>query len=200
MAVNHPPIRLNADLSKLNYTLRALTDSTYHPVFNYVFTVKKVDIGSENINVALHRVVAGLKVILQNEDQSKLSSSIAGINIYVGSIAESLNFTTAEAVNMTKTVEFPLTVAPDSLTATNFQPVTVFPSAANPPILIVLNLKDGTRRTYKTTLSHTLVANSMLNITVNIGDIFSSETSGGGFQVTKWNEEHEVVDTGPITE
>lgn len=198
-AVLPPRLTLNTDLAQQDYSLRKyphVTDTTYYPVYDLVFARQPVDIGAQDIAVTLKRAVAGLAVILKKTDGSKLDSQIASINVLIGSIAEELNFDTGEPENQTKTVRFPITISPDSLTAAN-PVVLVFPSAPNPRLTIVLTLKDGTDRTFRTQLDNTLTANTKLTATVNMGEIFSSETDAGGFQVDKWEEKSETVTAEP---
>lgn len=190
-----PQLMLNADLAHQDYSLRKyphVADTTYYPVYDLVFANQQVDIGAQDIAVTLKRAVAGLTVILKKTDGTKLNSQIASINVLVGSIAGELNFDTGQPQDQTKTVRFPITIAADSLTATN-PTVLVFPSAPNPKLTIVLTLKDGSERTFRTQLDNTLSANTKLTATVNMGDIFSSETDAGGFQVDKWEEKSETV-------
>lgn len=192
-AVLEPSLSLNGNLAHQNYSLRKYpADTTYYPVYDFVYARQTVDIGAQSIAVSLKRVVSGLTVILQKEDGSKLDPEIASINVLIGNIAEDLNFDTGEAENQTKTVRFPITVADDSLTAVN-PVVLVFPSAPKPPLKIVLTLKNGTERTFRTQLENTLTANTKLTVTVNMGEIFSSETETGGFRVSKWEERSETV-------
>lgn len=194
-AVQDPKIAINADLAHQDYSLRpypGINDTTYYPVYDFVFASQPVEIGTQGIAVTLKRVVAGLTVILKKTDGTKLDSQIASINVLVGSIAEDLNFDTGVPENQTKTVRFPITIAADSLTATN-PTVLVFPSAPNPKLTIVLTLKDGSERTFRTQLDNALSANTKLTATVNMGEIFSSETEAGGFQVNQWEEKSETV-------
>lgn len=197
-AILEPSLTMNVDLARQNYSLRKyphVADTAYYPVYDFVFANQIVDIGAQSIAVSLKRMVAGLSVILQTEDGSKLDSEIASINVLIGNIAEDLNFDTGEPENQTKTVRFPITVADDSLTAAN--PVTlVFPSAPNPPLTIVLTLKNGTERTFRTRLTNTLTANTKLTVKVDMGEIFSSETEAGGFRVSQWEERSETVNAG----
>ena len=198
-AIHEPGITLNGDLAGQSYRLRKYpgADTTYHPVYDFVFAKQAVDIGAESIAVPLHRVVAGLTVILQKSDNSELDSEIASINVLIGNISEKLDFVTGEPKNPTKTVRFPITVADNNLTAVN--PIAlVFPSAPNPPLKIVLTLKDGTIRTFRTQLNNTLAANTKLTVTVNMGEILDSETTAGGFEVNKWEEKSETVNAEPV--
>lgn len=195
-AVRDPSISLNQDLAAQSYTLRKYSDNddtTYYPVYDFVFATQPVDIGSQDISVSLHRVVAGLTVVLQKDDNTQLDAEIASINVLVGSVSNGLNFATGEATGQPwRTVRFPLTVSDDNMTATN-PVVLLFPTAANPPLTVVLTLKDGTTRTYRSTLANTLSANTKLTVTINIGTIFDSETEAGGFQVNQWNEKTETI-------
>lgn len=194
-AVQDPRITIDEDLAGQNYTLRKYPqagDTTYYPVYDFVFANQTVDIGAQNIAVPLRRVVAGVTLTLKKKDNVKFDAQIASINALIGNIAEELNFDTAEPENQTKTVRFPITIAADSLTAAN--PVAlVFPSAPQPPITIVFTLKNGTQRTFRTRLSNTLTANTKLSVTVEIGQIFTSETEAGGFEVSEWEEKSETI-------
>lgn len=194
-AVHDPSISFNQDLSTQSYTLRKYSgsDTTYYPAYDFVFATQSVDVGSQDISVSLHRVVAGLTVVLQKDDNTQLDAEIASINVMVGSVSNGLNFATGEATGQPwRTVRFPLTVSDDKMTATN-PVVLLFPTAANPPIKVVLTLQDGTTRTYRSTLANTLSANTKLTVTINIGTIFDSETEAGGFQVNQWNEQTETI-------
>lgn len=196
--VREPSLTLNGDLNQQGYSLNkypAATDTTYYPAYDFVFANQLVDIGTQSISVSLKRVVSGLTVILQKEDGSKLDAEISSINVLIGNIAQKLNLVTGEPENQTKTVRFPITVADDSLTASN-PVVLVFPSAPNPPLTIVLTLKNGTVRTFRTQLDNTLTANTKLTVKVNMGEIFSSETEAGGFRVSQWEERSETVNAG----
>lgn len=197
-AILEPGLTLNGNLAHQSYSLRKypnVKDTTYYPVYDFVFANQTVDIGAQSIAVSLKRMVAGLSVILQKEDGSKLDSEIASINVLVGNIAADLNFDTGKPEDQTKTVRFPVTIAADSLTASN-PVVLVFPSAPNPPLTIVLTLKNGTERTFRTQLDNTLTANTKLTVKVYMDKIFSSETEAGGFRVSQWEEKSETVTAG----
>lgn len=200
-AIIEPRLILNGNLGQQQFSLRrysSATDSTFYPVFDFVYGKQPVSIGEDGIAVSLKRVVAGLTVILRKEDGSKFDPQIASINIQVGNIAEHMNFETAEPENQTKTVRFPVTIAADSLTATN-PVVLLFPSAPKPPVTIVIHLKDGSIRTFRTQLANTLTANTKTTVTINMGRIFTTETSGGGFEVTRWQEQTETVDASQVS-
>lgn len=198
-AIHSPGIGLNNDLSRENYSLREYpgADTTYYPVYDFVFAKQEVDIGAESISVSLQRVVAGLTVLLQKDDHTELDPEIASIDVLIGNIAEELDFATGEPQNQTKTVRFPITIDDNNMSAVN--PIAlVFPSAPNPPLTIVLKLKDGTIRTFRTVLNNELKANTKLTVTVNMGEILDSETTAGGFEVNKWEEKSETVNAEPV--
>lgn len=195
-AVRDPSISLNQDLSTQSYTLRKYSgndDTTYYPVYDFVFATQPVDVGSQDIAVTLHRVVAGLSVVLQKDDNTQLDSEIASINAMVGGVSNGLNFATGEATGQPwRTVRFPLSLSDDNMTASN-PVVLLFPTTENPPLKVVLTLKDGTTRTYRSTLANTLSSNTKLTVTINIGTIFDSETEAGGFEVNQWDEKTETI-------
>ncbi len=197
-AISEPGLTLGGDLSQLYLGLRKnLPDTTYYPVFDLVYAVKPTHIGTEELSASLKRQVAGLKVIVKNKNNGILSASIANMQILIGGIAEKLNFYTAEPVNQTKTVTFPLVLSTDGTQMSNAT-VMLFPSADKPLFQLIITLKNGTVKTYKQNLSSPLKANSKLTLTLTLGDIFSEETSGN-FTLDNWEEENETIDI-PILE
>ena len=72
-----------------------------------------------------------------------MDASIASARILVGNIASRLDYYTAEASDFTKTVAFPLTMSTDSMSMSANSTVMVFPSSDNPPLTIMLTLKNG---------------------------------------------------------
>lgn len=86
----------------------------------------------------------------------------------------------------------------DSLTAMNATAL-IFPSSPNPPVKIVITLQNGQEHTFTSILNNTLTANTKLTLTIDMGQIFSTETSGGGFQVTRWQEKSETVTATPVS-
>lgn len=194
-AVRDPSISINQDLSTQSYTLRKYSgsDTTYYPVYDFVFATQPVDIGAQDIAVSLHRVVAGLTVVLQKDDNTQLDAEIASISAMVGGVSNGLNFATGEPTGQPwRTVRFPLSLAEDNMTAAN-PVVLLFPTTDNPPLTVVLTLRDGTTRTYRSTLANTLSANTKLTVTINIGTIFDAETDAGGFEVNQWDEKTETI-------
>ena len=167
-------------------------DTTYYPVFDLVYTVKPAHIGTEELSAAMQRVVAGLKVIVKNKNNGILSSSIAGMEVHVGGIAEKLNMYTAAPVNQTKTVSFPLVLSADGTQMSNAT-VMLFPSSAKPMFKLIIKLKNGNTKVYQQPLNAPLKANNKLTLTLTLGDIFSEETSGG-FTIDNWQEENETID------
>ena len=160
-----PQLTLGGDLSQQYFGLRQnLPDTTYYPVFDLVYAVKPANIGTEELNAAMKRKVAGLKVIVKDKNNGILSSSISGMKVNIGGIAEKLNLYTAEPVNQTKTVTFPLVLSTDGTQMSNAT-VMLFPSATSPLFQLIITLKNGTVKTFKQTLSAPLKANTRLTLT-----------------------------------
>lgn len=197
-AITDPGLTIGADLSQLYLGLRRnLPDTTYYPVYDLVYAVKPTHIGAEELSASLKRQVAGLKVTVKNKNNGVLSASIARMQVLIGGIAEKLNFYTAEPVNQSKTVTFPLVLSTDGTQMSNAT-VMLFPSAEKPLFQLIITLKNGTVKTYKQNLSSPLKANSKLTLTLTLGDIFSEETTGS-FTLDNWEEESETIDI-PILE
>lgn len=192
-AVKDPQLTIGGDLSQQYFTLRQnLPDTTYYPVFDLVYAVKPANIGTEELNAAMKRQVAGLKVIVKDKNNGILSSSIASMKVYIGGIAEKLNLYTAAPVNQTKTVTFPLVLSTDGTQMSNAT-VMLFPSSTNPLFQLVITLKNGTVKTFKQALSSPLKINTRLTLTLTLGDIFSEEETGN-FTIDNWQEETETID------
>ena len=86
-AVKDPQLTLGGDLSQQYFGLRQnLPDTTYYPVFDLVYAVKPANIGTEELNAAMKRKVAGLKVIVKDKNNGILSSSISGMKVNIGEI------------------------------------------------------------------------------------------------------------------
>lgn len=193
-----PAITLKGNLDEQSFKLRRMpADTTYYPTFDLVYAVNSIDIGVEDLNASLQRVVAGLKVIVKNTDNSVLSNTIGGMNILIGSIAEELNMYTAEPVNQTCTVKFPLTLSADRNEMSNAT-VMLFPSGPRPLLTLLINLKNGNVKTFRQELTGPLKANNQLTLTLTLGDIFSDQTSGS-FTVDKWEEENQTITVPPLT-
>lgn len=193
-----PAITLRGNLDEQSFKLRKMPAGiNYYPTFDLVYAVKSIDIGVEKLNASLQRVVAGLKVIVRNTDNSALSNTIAGMNVTIGSIAQELNMYTAEPVNQTCTVEFPLTLSADRNEMSNAT-VMLFPSAPRPLLTLLINLKNGNVKTFRQELTGSLKANNQLTLTLTLGDIFSDQTSGS-FNVEKWEEENQTITVPPLT-
>ena len=192
-AVKDPQLTLGGDLSQQYFGLRQnLPDTTYYPVFDLVYAVKPANIGTEELNAAMKRKVAGLKVIVKDKNNGILSSSISGMKVNIGGIAEKLNLYTAEPVNQTKTVTFPLVLSTDGTQMSNAT-VMLFPSATSPLFQLIITLKNGTVKTFKQTLSAPLKANTRFTLTLTLGDIFSEEETGN-FTIDNWQEESETIE------
>ena len=191
-AINHPGITSNVNLSQLYFTLRANSDGTYIPVYDLVHAVKAAEVGTENLQTSLTRVTAGLKVIVRQEDNSVFSSNITSVMAYINNIAEKMNFYTAEAENMTKTVKFELSRSTDATIMSNAT-VMLFPSAPNPTLELVITLADGTEHKLSKQISSTLSANTRLTLNIVIGKILP-EGNPGDFTIENWNEESETIE------
>lgn len=200
VAIREPQITLGGNLADQFYSLRkyeAAADTAYYPVYDLVHATNSVLVGSQELSADLQRAVAGLSVILNNKDGVKFLPVIYSAEIIINSVAEKLNFYTAEPVNQTKAVRFPLTMAGDSLQMTNPMAM-IFPTAANPLLEIVITLKNGAVKTYSRQLQQTLDANTRLTLTLMLDEIFSEQTASGGFQVSVWNEKKETIDLPPL--
>ena len=188
-----PAITLKGNLAEQYFSLRKIpSDTTYYPSFDFVYAVRSIDIGVEELNALMQRVVAGLKVIVKNKDNTPLSNTVAGMNILIGSIAEKLNLYTADPVNQTCTVKFPLSLSEDKTQMSNAT-VMVFPSGNSPMLTLLINLKNGNVKTFRQALTAPLQANNQLTLTLTLGDIFSNQTSGH-FTVESWQEENKTID------
>lgn len=191
--VIEPSLAIGGDLSQQYFSLRInRPDTTYYPVLDLVFAVKPAHIGTEELSAAMKRKVAGLKVIVKDKNNGILSSSISTMNVHIGGIAEKLNMFTAEPVNQSKTVAFPLTLSTDGTQMSNAT-VMLFPSAISPLFQLIITLKNGTVKTFKQNLSAPLKANTRLTLTLTLGDIFSEEETGN-FTIDNWQEESETID------
>lgn len=192
-----PAITLGGNLDEQFYKLRRMpADTTYYPTFDLVYAVNSIDIGVEDLNASLQRVVAGLKVIVKNTDNSALSNTIAGMNILIGSIAGELNMYTAEPADQTCTVKFPLAPSADGHEMSNAT-VMLFPSGPRPLLTLLINFKNGNVKTFRQQLTGPLRANNQLTLTLTLGDIFSDQTSGS-FTVEKWEEENQTITVPPL--
>lgn len=112
--------------------------------------------------------------------------------VHVGGIAEKLNMYTAEPVNQTKTVAFPLVLSTDGTQMSNAT-VMLFPSATSPLFQLIITLKNGTVKTFKQALSSPLKINTRLTLTLTLGDIFTEEENGN-FTIDNWQEESETIE------
>lgn len=202
MAINDPPLRLNTDLSQTYFSLRkheVASDTTYYPVFNYVFAVVPTNIGTDKLSASLQRVVAGINITITGKDGGEFDTNVESVQVLIGNIAEKLDVFTATPVNQTKTVQFPLELSDDGKQM-SVPTVMLFPSAPNPPIQIIITLKNGAIKTYKQSLTTTLNANTKLSLSMTLNEIFSSESTTGDFNVSNWNEKNESIDLPPIGE
>lgn len=191
-ALVEPGFSIGADLSTLYFKLRSNNDGTYRPVYDLVHTVNTVKVGEEDLKASLTRAVSGIKVIVRQKDNNVFSSSITGMEVHIGNIAEQINVYTAQPDNMTKTVRFELTQSEDGTEMSNAT-VMVFPSAATPLFELYITLKDGSIHKLSRNLESTLTANTRLTLNIVIGDIHSGG-SEGDFSIENWNEASETIE------
>ena len=137
-AINEPGITQDADLSTLYFRLRANTDGTYMPVYDLVHAVKPANVGQEDLQAALTRVTAGIRIIAKMQDNSEFNPSITNIQARIGGIAEKMNFYTAEVENTTKVVKFDLERSDDNTIMSNAT-VMLFRSSSSSPWPMVPN-------------------------------------------------------------
>lgn len=187
-----PGLVQNADLSKLYFSLRSIGNDLYSPVYDLVHAVKPAHIGTDALQTSLSRVTAGLKVVVQQSDGSVFIPEIASVKVNIGGIAEKINAYTAEAENMTKTVQFELTRSTDGLSYEN-PTVMLFPSAENPPLELLITLYDGTEFKLNENLNSTLNPNTLLTLNINVGKILP-DGKPGDFTYDDWNESSETID------
>lgn len=186
-----PGLSAGTDLSKQYFSLRSIGNNLYSPTYDLVYALKPAEIGTEALQASLSRVTAGLKVIVKQSDGSAFTSDITSIKVNIGNIAEKINFFTAQAENMTKTVQFELSRSDDGLTYQNAT-VMLFPSAENPPLELIITLQDGTQFTLQENLSTTLSSNTRLTLNIEVGTILPSGNPGN-FTYDKWNESNENI-------
>lgn len=191
--VMEPVYVIGGDMSKQQFSLLKMpSDTTYYPVFDLVYAAQPAKIGTENLQAALKRVVAGIKVIIKNKDNGILSSSIDSTIVRVTNIAQELNFYTGSPQGGSVTVAFPLIRSVDGTQMSNAT-VMLFPSFGKPEFQMTIILKNGTKKSFKQALNAPMEANSKLTLTLTLGDIFSEESSGD-FTIDNWNEESQTID------
>lgn len=186
-AIDEPGLSIGSDLSKLYFGLRQYNkDTTYIPVYDLVHTNKEVNIGQEDLEANMERVVAGLKVIVKTKNNAVINSNITDMQVLIGGIAEKINLYTAEPENKTKTVKFDLVRSVDNTEMSNAM-VMVFPSAPNPLLTLLITLKDGSVHTLSKNLESTLVANTRLTVNIVIGDILQGGVPETSLSTTGMN-------------
>lgn len=195
-AIREPGLRIGADLSDLYMTMYQdnYKDTTYMPVYDYLHAVNPIKVGTDKMQATMKHATAGLKITLTNKDGNKMDASIASARILVGNIASRLDYYTAEASDFTKTVAFPLTMSTDSMSMSANSTVMVFPSSDNPPLTIMLTLKNGLVKHFRKPLDNALIAGNRLTLNITLGELYSEETSSVGFEVENWTESTETID------
>ena len=189
-----PALVLGTDLSRQYYGLRpkSTSDTLYWNTPDFVFATQEVHIGEGSIGTNLQRVVSGINITLTSKDGSEIDPAVTSILVTVGSIAQWLNAATGAPSNMTKTVAIPLKFSPSRYSAYN--QVMLFPSGTNPLITVILTLENGDVKTYQSNLTSPLQSNNMRNLSITIGEIYSSSSTGNDFEVGDWNESDESID------
>lgn len=196
-AVREAALTIGGDLSRQALTLvKISTDTIYYPVFDLVYAVQPVKIGTENLKASLNRAVAGLKVIVKDKDNGVLSSSIDSVAVRITNIYSGVNYYTGKAQGTPRTIAFPLVRSTDGTQMSNAT-VMLFPSAGKSEFQLSIILKNGAVKSFKQTLTSPFTANTRLNLTLSLGDIFSDQTSGD-FNVDNWKEENENIDVPTI--
>ena len=192
-AVREPTYNIGGDLAQQDFSLLKMSDTdAYYPTYDLVFACHRVTVGAEDLDAALKRVVAGLKVVLKDKDNQVLSTEITNVEVRVNNIYEKLNAYTAEPHGDPCTVSFPLVRSADGLQMSNGI-VMLFPSAGIPELQLNISLADGQVKHISQQLKQPLEANNKLTLTISIGDIFEEEGSGS-ITVDEWNENHEEID------
>ena len=192
-AVREPTYNIGGDLAQQDFSLLKMSDTdAYYPTYDLVFACHRVTVGAEDLDAALKRVVAGLKVVLKDKDNQVLSTEITNVEVRVTNIYEKLNAYTAEPHGDPCTVSFPLVRSTDGLQMSNGI-VMLFPSAGIPELQLNISLADGQVKHISQQLKQPLEANNKLTLTISIGDIFEEEGSGS-ITVDEWNENHEEID------
>ena len=192
-AVREPTYNIGGDLAQQDFSLLKMSDTdAYYPTYDLVFACHRVTVGAEDLDAALKRVVAGLKVALKDKDNQVLSTEITNVEVRVTNIYEKLNAYTAEPHGDPCTVSFPLVRSTDGLQMSNGI-VMLFPSAGIPELQLNISLADGQVKHISQQLKQPLEANNKLTLTISIGDIFEEEGSGS-ITVDEWNENHEEID------
>ena len=192
-AVREPTYNIGGDLAQQDFSLLKMSDTdAYYPTYDLVFACHRVTVGAEDLDAALKRVVAGLKVLLKDKDNQVLSTEITNVEVRVTNIYEKLNAYTAEPHGDPCTVSFPLVRSADGLQMSNGI-VMLFPSAGIPELQLNISLANGQVKHISQQLKQPLEANNKLTLTISIGDIFEEEGSGS-ITVDEWNENHEEID------
>lgn len=190
--VREPAYSIGADMSQQKFSLvKMAADTTYYPAFDMVHAVKAADVGTEPLSASLERVVAGLKVIVKDQDNGVLSSSISDMTVCVTNIASELNFYTGKPQGNPCSVSFPLQRSVDG-TEMSCATVMLFPSYGKSEFQLYITLKNGTVKTFKQVLSSPFDANTKLTLTLTLGEVFSEESTGN-FTVSNWNEYSESI-------
>lgn len=196
--LREPSYHIGGDFAQQDFTLlKQPNDTTYFPSFDLVYARRPVQVGTENLDAALHRVVSGLKITVKGKDGEALNASISDIKIHVTQIAEKLNFYSGRPEGNPCTVSFPLVRSADNSEMSNGT-VMMFPSFGTPELQVFITLQNGETKTFRQQLKAPLEANNKLTLTISIDDILETEGSGS-FTVDEWNETSEDINV-PVLE
>lgn len=195
VAIHEPVYVMGTDMHDMSYRLRAygISDTTCYPVFDYVYAIQPMRVGTDKMSAELRRVTAGFRITLTAENGQPINENIASVRVLIGSIASTLDYYTAEPSDFTKTVSFPLTRSADGMQMSANSTVMVFPSAPDPLLTLVLTLNNGKQKIYRQALTNTLSAGTRLSLTASIGEIYVEETDSNGFEISNWKEETETI-------
>lgn len=197
-ALREPSYSIGGDMSAQAFSLLQIPgDTTYYPTYDLAYAKRPVNVGTDDLDVALQRVVAGLKIIIKDRNDEMLHSGISEVDVRVTNIASQLNFATALPQGEPRTVSFPLVRSMDGKQMTNGI-VMLFPSIGTPELQVSIKLQDGHVKSFKQMLEAPLQANTKLTLTLTVGKIFDEETSGD-FTLEDWNETSEEIDV-PVLE
>ena len=142
-AIKEAAHSIGLDMSKQSLGLFKISaDTIYYPVFDLVYAAQTIKIGSESLKASLKRVVAGLKVVLKDKDDTVLSSSIDSVAVRITYIYSELNYYTGEPQGIPRTIAFPLARSIDGTQMSN-STVMLFPSAGKSEFQLTISLNNG---------------------------------------------------------
>ena len=76
-ALREPSYSIGGDMSAQAFSLLQIPgDTTYYPTYDLAYAKRPVNVGTDDLDVALQRVVAGLKIIIKDRNDEMLHSGI----------------------------------------------------------------------------------------------------------------------------